>query len=165
MTAKWKKQDVYIAVTNIAGLFGYSLQDLVLRHVFQLYTEKSLHNKQLSIPSDDDLSRSLSPVSPKQFSDKELLTQFLKLPSDFVFSCACCLTFSTLALILQHIGDENVLFYIHILFVFLSTAVSISYVSALLCDIALWPEIIAFFNALLRSERHEPLITSNLFPN
>ena len=45
MIAKWKEQSVYIAVTNIAGLFGYGLQDLVLRHVFQLYAEKLLCNK------------------------------------------------------------------------------------------------------------------------
>jgi hypothetical protein len=51
------------------------------------------------------------------------------------------------------------------LFAFLSTAVSILYVSTSLCDIAPWSEIVAFLNTLSKSERHEPLVTSDLFPN
>jgi hypothetical protein len=170
VTAKWKEQGVYIAVTNIAGLFDYGSQDSILRHVFQLYAEKSLHSshtKRPSTPSDDDSSRSSSPVSPepKHFSDEELSAQLLKLSSDFAFSRACHLTFSTLALILRRIGDKNILPHVHVLFAFLSTAVSISYVSASLCDIAPWSEIVAFLNTLSKSERHEPLITGDLFPN
>jgi hypothetical protein len=141
VTAKWKEQGVYIAVTNIAGLFDYGSQDSILRHAFQLHAEKSLpssHTERPSTPSDDDSSRSPSPVSPEpnHFSDEELSAQLLKLSSDFAFSCACRLAFSTLALILRRIGDKNVLRHVHVLFAFLSTTVSISYVSTSLCDIA-----------------------------
>ena len=141
VTAKWKEQGVYIAVTNIAGLFDYGSQDSIFRHVFQLYAEKSLHSchtKRPSTPSDDDLSRSPSPVSPEpeHFSDEELSAQLLKLSSDFAFSRAYRLTFSTLALILRRIGDKNVLPHVHILFAFLSTAISILYISISLCDTA-----------------------------
>ncbi len=170
VTAKWKEQGVYIAVTNIAGLFDYGSQDSILRHVFQLYAEKwlySSHTKRPSTPSDDDLSRSPSPVSPepKDFSDEELSAQLLKLSSDFAFSRAYRLTFSTLALILRRIGDKNVLPHVHVLFAYLSTAVSISNVSTSLCDMAPWSEIVTFLNALSKSEKHEPLVTSDLFPN
>ena len=167
VTAKWKGQGVYIAVTNIAGLFDYGSQDSILRHVFRLHAEKSLrssHTERPSTPSDDDSSRSPSP-EPKLLSDEELSAQLLKLPSDFAFSRAYRLAFSTLALILRRVGDKNVLPHVHVLFAFLSTAVSISYVSTSLCDIAPWSEIVAFLNTLSKSERHEPLITSDLFPN
>jgi hypothetical protein len=140
VTAKWKWQGIYIAVTNITGLFNYGSQDSILRHIFQLYTKKSLrssYTKRPSTPSDNDLSRSLSPVSlePKHFSNKELSAQLLKLSSNFAFSRTYHLTFSTLALILRRIRDKNVLPHIHVLFAFLSTAISISYVSTSLYNI------------------------------
>ena len=70
-----------------------------------------------------------------------------------------------LALILRRIRDKNILPYIYILFAFLSTTVSIPYISVLLCDIAPWLEIVAFLNILSKSERYKPLIISDLFPN
>ena len=170
VTTKQKQQGIYITVTNIARLFNYGLQDLILRHIFQLYAKKLLrssYTKRLLTPLDNNLSRLLSPVSLelKHFSNKKLSAQLLKLSSNFAFSRAYYLTFSTLALILRRIRDKNILPYVYILFTFLSTAVLILYVSISLYNIIPQLEIVAFLNMLLKSKRHKPLIISDLFPN
>ena len=103
-------------------------------YIFKLYAKRSLFSsyiKQPSTPLDDGSSH-----SPKHFFNEELLAQLLKLSSDFIFFHTHHLTFSTLALILRRTGDKNVLFYIYILLTFLSTTISILYVSVLLYNIA-----------------------------
>jgi len=87
---------------------------------------------------DNDLSHLLSLVSlkPKHFSNKELLAWLLNLLSNFAFPRAYYLTFLTLAFILRRIRDKNVLPHVYVLFAFLSTAVSILYISTSLYNIA-----------------------------
>jgi hypothetical protein len=63
VTAKWKEQGVYIAVTNVSGWFDYGIDDNVLRQVFltELF-EKTKNNP----PSDEQLrSRPARPDSTK----------------------------------------------------------------------------------------------------
>ncbi|OCK77900.1 hypothetical protein K432DRAFT_406929 [Lepidopterella palustris CBS 459.81] len=168
VTAKWKEQGVYIAVTNLAGLFDYGSQDSILRYVFQLHAEK-VHGatpaKRPSTPSEDESSRSPSPTSPesRQFSEDELSYQLQNLSTDFTFSSACRLTFLTLTLVLKRVGDKNVLPHVHVLLAFLSSLTAIPYVS-FLANGAPWEEIVVFLNTLSKSERLEPLTTNNIFP-
>jgi len=137
-----------------------------------------LHTKSLSLVLDssdnnlnDDLYNNLSRLpflvflELKHFSNKELSAQLLKLSSDFAFFCTYYLTFLTLTFILRRIRDKNILPYVYILFTFLSTTVLILYISALLCNIAPWLEIIAFLNMLLKSKIYKPLVRNDPFPN
>ncbi|KAF2791200.1 hypothetical protein K505DRAFT_249485 [Melanomma pulvis-pyrius CBS 109.77] len=170
VTAKWKEQGVYIAVTNISGLFDYGSDDSVLRLVLQLHDKQIQQNRpssRSSSTSDDELSRSPSPVdldtSLPSITEAEIPSKLDTLSSDFTFSRAYQLLLSTLSLVLRRIGDKNVLPHVHVLLSFFSSFASIKYVTHLL-DQAPWAEIVLFLNTLLKSERPEPLMPGPVFP-
>ncbi|KAJ4298131.1 hypothetical protein N0V90_006030 [Kalmusia sp. IMI 367209] len=167
VTAKWKEQGVFVAVTNLAGLFDYGSDESILRQILVL------HGKQLSRPASlsshsDESSRSPSPVeqdrSHQLISDSEVSAQIETLSSDFTFSRAYLLTMTTLTLVLRRIGDKNVLPHVHVLLSFLSTFASIKYV-AQFNDHAPWSELSSFLNTLLKSEqRPEKTLPGPVFP-
>lgn len=166
VAAKWKEQGVYIAVTNLAGLFNYGSDDSILRHVLMLHEKQSNPSASRSSQSDED-SRSPSPVeedkSSQILSDSEISAQLEILSSDFTFSRAYLLTMSTLTLALKRTGDKNVLPHVHVLLSFLSTFASIKYVAHFI-DHAPWSELVSFLNTLLKSEqRPEKIITGPVF--
>ncbi|KAF2477583.1 uncharacterized protein BDR25DRAFT_320839 [Lindgomyces ingoldianus] len=170
VTAKWKEQGVYIAVTNISGLFDYGSDDSILRLILELHAKQLMRSRtssRSSTPSDDDLSRSSSPVDHDStipcITEAEVPAKLDILSNDFTFSRAYLLTFSTLSLVLRRIGDKNVLPHIHVLLSFLSSFASIKYVAHLI-NHAPWSEITIFLNTLLKSERPEQLITGPIFP-
>ncbi|KAF2191506.1 hypothetical protein K469DRAFT_732855 [Zopfia rhizophila CBS 207.26] len=168
VTAKWKEQGVYIAVTNIAGLFDYGSDESVLRLILQFHAKQLIHNhpsSRSSTPSDEELSRSSSPVNQDlspSITEADIPAKLEALSSDFTFSRAYLLTFSTLSLVLRRIGDKNVLPHVHVLLSFLSSFASIKYVAHLI-DHAPWTEIVTFLNTLLKSERSQQLILGPVF--
>ncbi|KAF2030790.1 hypothetical protein EK21DRAFT_100265 [Setomelanomma holmii] len=152
VTAKWKEQGVYIAVTNVSGWFDYGTDDNALRQVFltQLY-EKAKN----SPPSEEQL-RTASPAdqqdpTPPSVPENELLSLVNDLPSQPHFAHAKLLTNDTFALVLRRIGDKNVLPHVHIMLSFLTTFAASPYVSHLLSDTP-WAELIAFLNTLVKTE-------------
>jgi hypothetical protein len=152
VTAKWKEQGVYIAVTNISGWFDYGLDDNAFRQVFltQLY-EKAKNSppveEQLRTASPADQQDPTPPVVPEH----ELLSKVNTLAEQPHFSQAKRLTNDTFALVLRRIGDKNVLPHVHIMLSFLTTFAANSYVSHLLADIP-WTELVAFLNTLVKTE-------------
>jgi hypothetical protein len=162
VTAKWKEQGVYIAVTNVSGWFDYGIDDNVLRQVFltELF-EKTKNNP----PSDEQL-RTASPAdqqdpTPPSVPEHELLSKVNALSSQGHFSHAKLLTNDTFALVLGRIGDKNVLPHVHIMLSFLSTFASNSYVSHLLADTP-WTELVAFLNTLVKTESQIQNQTQNV---
>ena len=131
VTAKWKEQGACIAVTNIAGLFEYDSESSVLRLLLHHHAKKIRRNtpsSRFSSPSDDELSRSSSPVdvdSHSPISEPQILSKLGELTEIFAFAKARHLTFSTLQIILRRIGDQNVLPHVHILLSFFSCLASI----------------------------------------
>jgi hypothetical protein len=178
VTAKWKEQGVYIAVTNIAGWFEYGLNDNFLRQAFltQIYKQA-----QESLPSaDEDKIRTASPAdqqNPTQpsISERELYKGLAELPNDATFINAKLITNETFALVLRRIGDKNVLPHVHIMLAFLDSFASSIYVSDLLADTP-WAELVAFLNTLVKTENQiqtqsnnqtqniDTVLTSDMFP-
>jgi len=152
VTAKWKEQGVYIAVTNVSGWFNYGVDDNALRQVFltQLY-EKAKNSpppdEQLRTASPADQQDPTAPVIP----ETELLSHVSALSSQDHFSHAKRLTNDTFALVLRRIGDKNVLPHVHIMLAFLTIFASDPYVSHLLADTP-WAELVAFLNTLVKTE-------------
>ncbi|KAH8698017.1 hypothetical protein GQ44DRAFT_779325 [Phaeosphaeriaceae sp. PMI808] len=152
VTAKWKEQGVYIAVTNISGWFDYGVDDNALRQVFltQLY-EKAKNSppleEQLRTASPADQQDPTPPVVPEQ----ELLAKVTSLFSQPHFAHAKCLTNDTFALVLRRIGDKNVLPHVHIMLSFLTTFAANKYTPHLLADTP-WAELAAFLNMLVGAE-------------
>ncbi|KAF2729944.1 hypothetical protein EJ04DRAFT_446190 [Polyplosphaeria fusca] len=169
VTAKWKEQGMYIAVTNIAGLFDYGAKDSTLRLILE-YHEKELKKGQpasrSSSPAEDDSSKPSHPAdqeSTMTISESDIPSRLEILAKDFTFSRAYLLTTSTLSLVLRRIGDKNVLPHVHVLLSFLYSFASITYVAHLVDD-APWAEIVAFLNTLLKSERPEQPMSGPIFP-
>lgn len=170
VAAKWKDQGVYIAVTNLAGLFDYGSDDSILRRILRLHAKQLTRTASLSSQSDED-SRSPSPVEDDKWlhllsgSDSEVSVQIETLSSEFTFSRAYLLTMTTLTLVLRRTGDKNVLPHVHVLLSFLSTIASIKYVAQFL-DHAPWTELVTFLNTLLKSEQQpERIIPGPVFPS
>ncbi|ORY15172.1 hypothetical protein BCR34DRAFT_478409 [Clohesyomyces aquaticus] len=166
VTAKWKEQGVYIAVTNIAGLFDYGSDNSTLRLILELHAKNLERSSRSSTPSDEE-SRSTSPASHDpsipSITEAEVPAKLESLSSDSTFSRANLLTMSTLTLVLRRIGDKNILPHVHVNLAFLSSFASIKYV-AHLNNAAPWSEIATFLNTLLKSERPEQLIPGPVFP-
>jgi hypothetical protein len=169
ISAKWKEQGVYIAVTNIAGLFEYGSETSILRQLLQFHAKqvgRSTPSSRASSPSDDELSRASSPVdvdSHPAISEAQIPSKLAELTDDLTFVRARDLTFSTLKLVLQRIGDKNVLPHIHVLLSFLSSFASVRYVAPLIHQ-APWAEIVLFLNTLLKTEAPQQL-TLSVFPS
>jgi hypothetical protein len=152
VTAKWKEQGVYIAVTNVSGWFDYGVDDNPFRQVFltELY-EKSRKN-----PSSEEQLRTASPAdqqdpTPPVIPENELLAKVTALSTQPHFSHVKHLTYETFSLVLRRIGDKNVLPHVHIMLSFLTTFAANPYVSHLLSDVP-WTELVAFLNTLVKTE-------------
>jgi hypothetical protein len=152
VTAKWKEQGVYIAVTNVSGWFDYGIDENVFRQVF--LTE--LFEKAKASPPAEEQLRTASPAdqqepTPPVVPEHELLptvNAFTKQPH---FAHTKRLTYDTFALVLRRIGDKNVLPHVHIMLSFIATFAANPYVSHLLTD-APWAELVAFLNTLVKTE-------------
>ncbi|KAH3956211.1 hypothetical protein HBH51_248110 [Parastagonospora nodorum] len=176
VTAKWKEQGVYIAVTNIAGWFNYGVDDNSFRQVF--LTELVAKAKNNPAAPEEQL-RTASPAdqqdpTPPSVPENELLSTVNSLCSQPHFEHAKKLTFDTFALALRRIGDKNVLPHVHIMLSFVSTFASNKYVSHLVTDTP-WAELVAFLNTLIKTESQiqsqiqtqttDSLFSSPVFPN
>ncbi|KAF1997127.1 hypothetical protein P154DRAFT_441918 [Amniculicola lignicola CBS 123094] len=163
VTAKWKEQGVYIAVTNIAALFDYGSDDSTLCMIHHLHYQQRSRNpaSRQSSHSDDDSSPIDQESAVPSITEAEIPTQLEILSRDFTFSRAYLLAMSTLSLVLRRIGDKNVLPHLHVLLSFFASFASIKYVAHLI-DHAPWYEIVPFLNTLLKTDRPEHI--SGIFP-
>ncbi|CAN9439305.1 unnamed protein product [Alternaria alternata] len=178
VTAKWKEQGVYIAVTNIAGWFEYGMNENFLRQAFLTQIYKQAQESLQS--ADEDKIRTASPAdqqNPTQpsISEQELHKGLAELPNDATFMNAKLITNETFALVLRRIGDKNVLPHVHIMLAFLDSFASSIYVSDLLANTP-WAELVAFLNTLVKTENQiqtqsnnqtqniDMVLTSNMFP-
>ena len=178
VTAKWKEQGVYIAVTNIAGWFEYGMNENFLRQAFLTQIYKQAQESLQS--ADEDKIRTASPAdqqNPTQpsISDQELHKGLAELHNDATFMNAKLITNETFALVLRRIGDKNVLPHVHVMLAFLDSFASSIYVSDLLANTP-WAELVAFLNTLVKTENQiqtqsnnqtqniDTVLTSNMFP-
>ncbi|KAI8942051.1 hypothetical protein NX059_000153 [Plenodomus lindquistii] len=153
VTAKWKEQGVYIAVTNVAGGFEYGVEENALRQVF--LTE--LQEKAKTAPPNlEDNIRTASPADQQEpaapsIPEVNLSEKLEDLADQPTFQAAKSLTNETFALVLRRIGDKNVLPHVHIMLSYLTTFAANKYVSYLLADVP-WAELAAFLNTLVKTE-------------
>jgi hypothetical protein len=154
VTAKWKEQGVYIAVTNVASWFDYGKDSNALRQVFLTHLYEKAQNSPPSAVEDN--IRTASPMdlqdpTPPMFKADDLPDQVRELSLIDIFRHAQLITNETFALVLRRIGDKNVLPHVHVMFAFLTAFASSSYVSRLLANTP-WAELVAFLNTLIKTE-------------
>jgi hypothetical protein len=177
VTAKWRAQGVYIAVTNVSGWFDYGVDENALRQVFlnqlQVAKNSSLRvDRRTATPADQE------DPTPLVIPENELLPRVDALSKDPHFASAVRLTNDTFSLVLGRIGDKNVLPHVHIMLAFLTTFAASPYVSHLLSDMP-WTKLVDFLNSLVKAEnqtQNQPqfvqqtsnihmLFSSPVFPN
>jgi hypothetical protein len=167
VTAKWKEQGVYIAVTNIAGWFAYGQDDNILRQVFLTQICEKAEESPGSVIEDKIRTASTAdqqnPTKPSIAKDN-LEKEVVKFVNQDTFKNARGLSNDTFALVLRRIGDKNVLPHVHIMLAFLASFASSAYVQKLLKDIP-WAELVAFLNTLVKTENQIHSQTQNQTPN
>jgi hypothetical protein len=163
VTAKWKEQGVYVAVTNAAGWFAYGENDNILRQVFLTHiAEKSPRAVDANIRTASTADQQ-NPTLPTVPVEKigELVDKFINQDS---FKNAKGLSNDTFATVLRRIGDKNVLPHVHIMLALVASFASSHYVRHILKDIP-WAELVAFLNTLVKTENQIQSQTQNQTPN
>jgi hypothetical protein len=143
---------MYIAITNISSWFDYGVDDNAFRQVFLTELVKK---PKINPPAEEQL-RTASPADQQgpalpSVPENELVSTVNALRSQPHFSAAKGFTYGTFALVLRRIGDKNVLPHVNILLAFLTTLAASPYVDHLLAE-APWPDLVAFLNALVKTE-------------
>ncbi|KAI9760044.1 MAG: hypothetical protein M1840_002745 [Geoglossum simile] len=137
VTSKWKEQGIYIAVANFAALFGYASKDNLLRRVYAM-EQSNTREVPPDAVSQHDVKSNLTDSGPRDrayqtASSKALGRQRSRALGEVgaedshetskdatAFANARFLTFATLDLALQRLGDPNVLPHVHISLVFMN---------------------------------------------
>jgi hypothetical protein len=149
VTAKWKEQGVYTAVTNSAGWFDYGVENNTLRLIFELRAKQRRHQHLTEEQITAELGQAQK-EKPK-ITDRDIPFAVKALSMEKVFCEAVEVTNKTLSLVLRRIGDKNVLPHVHVMLSFFSTLASIEYVSDLI-DQAPWADAVPFLNTLVKTE-------------
>ncbi|KAF2844216.1 hypothetical protein T440DRAFT_526486 [Plenodomus tracheiphilus IPT5] len=167
VTAKWKEQGIYIAITNVAGVFGYGKDGNAFRQVF--LTE--LQDKAKTSPSKlEETLRTASPVDQQgpdaPIAADKVAEALEEIPKSSTFKAAISITNETFALVLRRIGDKNVLPHVHIMLAYLNAFAANRDISFLLADVP-WIELVTFLNALVRFRISvaKPESEPDLFPD
>ncbi|EOA83075.1 uncharacterized protein SETTUDRAFT_94405 [Exserohilum turcica Et28A] len=167
VTAKWKDQGVWIAVTNIAGWFDFGVDDNALRQAFLIELSEKAKESVSVAPKTSAIDQP-DPLQPSATPD-EISGKLAQLTKRLIFKNARLLFNDTFALALRRVGDKNVLSHVNTKLAFIVSLISNRYISICFDDIP-WTEVIAFLNTLLETETqiHQPsptnLLAENLFP-
>ena len=176
VTAKFKEQGVFAAVTNIAALFEYGAvkQRGIHKSLFRLaFDEIEFHRRQkTNSPSTHfqnkhfDVNNAAAHPAPAQ-SDQPVQNNLTASDIEFseiFISRASSITFATLSISLQRIGDKNVFPLVHVSFVFLwSLAIVEKAMKYVERDIP-WGEICSYLNTLAKPEAMTPRVWGEGFP-
>ena len=176
VTAKFKEQGVFIAVTNIAALFEYGAtkQRGIHKSIFRLaYDEVDFQGNQRPSPQFppsfiQSFDANANPAHPSHAQADRAppnnLTASDLESSELVISHASAIAFLTLSISLQRFGDKNVLPLIHVSFVFLwSLAVVEKAMKYVERDIP-WGEICSYLNILAKPVAMTPRVWGEGFP-
>ncbi|RAR15499.1 telomerase-binding protein est1a protein [Stemphylium lycopersici] len=186
VTAEWKVQGVYTAIANIAGWFQYGLEESILRQIFlHKISSKQQDSDQSDFGSKTQNASAADQQNPKPELNEEDILKALKGDDTGeekvepwakvgMIPHAILITYETFALVLGRIGDENVLPHVHVMLAFLWSIVSGKLISGKLIsekpisdliEDAPWTELVAFLNALVKTENQIQSQTQSQIPN
>lgn len=182
VTSKFKEQGVYAMVANISALFEYGAvgQTGAPRAIFRIAYDDVLRCKrdEAKLASHDGDNKLSDPnklqhipshssgqtnAHQKQVSIEDLTPSELE-ASRSTITCAARLTFSTLSICLQRVGDKNVWPLVHVSFVFLRSLTLVDKAMKYVERDIPWSGICSFLNNLAKPEAMTPRIRANDFP-
>ncbi|KAF3037488.1 hypothetical protein E8E12_004959 [Didymella heteroderae] len=151
VTAKWKEQGVYTAVTNSAAWLDFGAETNTLRLILELRARERRHSQL----TEDQIMAELNTQKDKpKLTEAEVPSAVKALSTDTAFREAVNLASRTLSVVLRRIGDKNVLPHVHVMLAFLSVLASIEYVADLI-EQAPWADLVPFLNALVKTETQQ----------
>ena len=178
VTAKFREQGVFAAVANIAALFEYGalkqrgLHKSILHLAFEEANfqrhhrtgSQSLHfNAEYFDANDESPPKSSSYIPQRQSTLSNSSASDVE-SSEAIISRASCITFVTLSISLQRIGDKNVFPLVHVSFVFLWSLVTVEKAMKYVERDVPWGEICSFLNSLAKPEAMTPRVWGDGFP-
>ncbi|KAF2185526.1 hypothetical protein K469DRAFT_687853 [Zopfia rhizophila CBS 207.26] len=152
-----------------------TLLDSFLGRMYDYKAKLNAHgSRPRQIESDDMNSIPIGALAPAQSStsppertsENDIFPpQNLDFASQPTFACACRLAFTTFRLVLQRVGDENVLPHVHVMLVFLLSLTAIPYDCPSVLDNVPWEYLALFLNKLAKSEKLKSLVQNTSFPH
>ncbi|KAI9793696.1 MAG: hypothetical protein M1816_007591 [Peltula sp. TS41687] len=172
VTAKFREQGVYIAVANIAGMFEYGSPQSELRLAFD-ERDWPGKNKEAGQQQDSQAGPSMAagqssapPAARPSATDvsQGTITPAKDERSQQIRDHAAHMTFATLALAVQRIGDMNVMPHLHVSLVFLLSTARISGAMEKIEQYIPWDGIATYLNTLATPDRLDARILHDTFP-
>lgn len=154
VTAKWREQGVYTAVTNIAGWFDYGVNLNILRQLFLLRAEQRKFPEYIVEELDPNVTPERHDLQKPRIPERDLASKLKENEEDLTFCRSTKFTHETLALVLRRIGDKNVLPHVHIMLSFFATFAAVEQIHHLI-DHAPWADIVTFLNILIKTENQQ----------
>lgn len=152
VTIKFKTQEVFMTVANIAALFEYESTDSS-KSIFRLAFQEISIIKTEKIDFNHQQSR----------STLESLTS-LEIESSWKIIClASRLTFITFSIILQRVDDENMFLCVHVLLLLVWSLTNIEKAITIVEKDILWRQICSFLNTLAKHEAMTSKIYADVF--
>ncbi len=176
VTSKFRELGVCAMNANIAAIFEYGAlrekerSKSVVRLAYEeVHRSKTVNgNFMAHPPSQTSLSLNIRGVSPLPLPPLESLDASLRrneFQSSIAFiSRASKLTFTTLAILLRRLGDENVYPSVHVTLVFLFSLASVDEAMKHMEQDVPWGEICAFLNLLARRNALTSKVWATEFP-
>ena len=166
ITAKFKEQGVFAALSNIASLFEYGALRVKggSRSTLRLAYEDLRRQKGTHV--DDQHSENVEATSAPQEASLSLdpMTAREKEVSLLSIARASTLAFGNLSVALRRIGDRNVDPLVHVYFAFLNSIVKIESAFKPLENEVPWSEIASFLNSLAKTDNMSPRVLNKAFP-
>lgn len=151
VTAKWKEQGVYTAVSNSAAWLDYGVETNTIRLILELRARQRRH---LHFSEDQIMTELNAQKDKPKLTEAEIPSAVKALSTDTAFREAVNLANRTLSVVCRRIGDKNVLPHVHVMLAFLSVLASIQYVADLI-EQAPWAELVPFLNTLVKTETQQ----------
>ena len=161
VTAKFKQQGVFAALSNISALFEYGVlrpkgtSRSTLRVAFEeMLSQRGTANPDLT----SDNSDAIPCDTPDSMTSRELED------SRRMVACASSIAFETLSIALRRIGDKNVFPLAHVYLVFIYSLLNIEKAISLLETRIPWEDIARFLTSLAKPETMTSKVLGGRFP-
>ena len=171
VTAKFKEQGVFAALSNIASLFDYGrlrakdISRSIFRLAFEEVQARKVQGEENSSAKAEGIGGLEVPATPSAAKlTAEGLTEHEVELSRRNIKHASTITFGTFSVVLGRVGDKNVYPMVHTYLVFLRSLIAVEKAMKQIEMDVPWSELASFLTTLAKSQVTTNRITNEAFP-